>query len=238
MRANIVSPDGGPTIPFALAAGFFRLLSHDVRNGLNAIDLQTAFVAEIATEPEVVEEVKKTRAMSANVSRMLQSTAAYFQPLVPQPITISARLFVEDLRDRVARLFPGNFTEVNWSGTFPDESQQVTLDVELFSAAVGELIRNAFHFREAGREIQVQAAINNGEFQLYLTEGKSKIDGVPEQWGTVPLQSTRRGGYGLGLFHARRIVAVHGGQLSIKFDEERSLLQTVLTIPQEPESTP
>jgi len=40
-------------------AKFVRQLTHDVRNGLSAIDLETAFIAEIATDEEVLAETRK-----------------------------------------------------------------------------------------------------------------------------------------------------------------------------------
>ena len=43
--------------------GFVRQLSHDLRNHLNAVELQTAFLNELAETPELKEELQRLREM-------------------------------------------------------------------------------------------------------------------------------------------------------------------------------
>ena len=45
--------DSATAIPLPRVVNFVRQITHDVRNGLNAIDLQAAFIAEIAGAGEV-----------------------------------------------------------------------------------------------------------------------------------------------------------------------------------------
>ena len=51
---------------------FVRQLSHDLRNHLNAAELQSAYIAEIAEDPELKEEIKRLRAMISEVGASLQ----------------------------------------------------------------------------------------------------------------------------------------------------------------------
>ena len=51
----------------------------------------------------------------------------------------------------------------------------------------------------------------------------------PETWGREPLVSTRRGGYGIGLFHARRLLAAHGGR-SCEFSHDPAAAQLTTRI--------
>ena len=39
-------------MPFDRVAGLVRHLTHDIRNGLNTLDLQASFLQEIVTDPE------------------------------------------------------------------------------------------------------------------------------------------------------------------------------------------
>jgi nitrogen-specific signal transduction histidine kinase len=64
-----------------------------------------------------------------------------------------------------------------------------------------------------------------------LREGKSAVPSLPESWGVEPLISTRRGGFGMGLFCARRILAVHQGRIESTFDPAAQLLTTRLCLP-------
>ena len=89
------------TIPLDRVAKFIRQLTHDVRNGLSAADLEAAFVEEISADAEVLAEVRKLREMIADTARMLRGVSLYFQPASVHPIPWEARLLLEELRKRV-----------------------------------------------------------------------------------------------------------------------------------------
>jgi len=60
---------------------FVRQLAHDLRNHLNAAELQSAYLLEIAENDELRDEIKRLRAMVAQVGANLQElTAALSQP--------------------------------------------------------------------------------------------------------------------------------------------------------------
>src|SRR5438067_13824584 len=81
---------------------FVRQLSHDLRNHLNAAELQSAYLIEIAENNEVREELKRLRGMVAQVAANLQElTAALSQPRLSE-MPYAAKDFVEDLRHKIA----------------------------------------------------------------------------------------------------------------------------------------
>src|SRR3954451_18299390 len=51
---------------------FIRQLSHDLRNHLNAAELQAAYLSEIATDAEMKEEIKRLREMVSVLGTTLQ----------------------------------------------------------------------------------------------------------------------------------------------------------------------
>ena len=52
-------------VPFGRVAGLVRHLVHDFRNGLNSLDLQTAFLQELVTvDSEAMPEIKRLLAAS------------------------------------------------------------------------------------------------------------------------------------------------------------------------------
>ncbi len=51
------------------------------------------------------------------------------------------------------------------------------------------------------------------------------------RWGREPLVSDRRGGYGLGLFHVRRILAALGGTWDARYDEAAGEMRVRLSFP-------
>ncbi len=216
-------------VPFERVAGLVRQLTHDVRNGLNTLDLQSAFLQELVSDPEALPEVKRIRAMIGSTAKMLQSFSASFALGEPHPVTYSAKMFAEDFHGRLATLLPDQASQIVWSEELGEEA--IAVDIELIFRAFSEFFKNAFHFREKDAEISVRIFAEGGRFVLELREAKSTPPVAPETWGREPLVSTRRGGFGMGLFHARRILAVHQGAVEYAYDPAAAVLTTRISLP-------
>lgn len=234
MSASVpVSPD--TDIPFDRVAAFLRQLTHDVRNNLNAMDLQAAYAVELISDPEAADEVRRIRQLIQQATKQLQQLSGNFQTPHPNLVDYSAKIFVEDLQDRLKKTFPEQAGEVEWSVNLGDES--VDVDLELVFSAIAELFRNAFQFREAGGAIRADVTVENARMVFRLIEAKSGVPSEPASWGNAPLISTRRGGYGLGLFRARRILEVQGATLSFSHNSTSAQLITTVTLPLATEDT-
>lgn len=229
------TPQSGPdpienvSVPFERIAGLIRHLTHDIRNGLNTIDLQAAFLQELVTDPEALPEIKRIRTMVSTNARALQSFSATFWLGAIHPVTYSAKIFVEDFRARLTSVLPAQGEEIAWTQKLGEES--IAVDIELIFRAFSEFFKNALHFHEKDRKISARALAEDGRFVMELNEGKATVPSPPETWGREPLVSTRRGGFGMGLFHARRILAAHAGEVKIAFDPAAELLTTRLSLP-------
>jgi signal transduction histidine kinase len=216
-------------VPFERVVSMVRHLTHDARNGLNSVDLQAAYVAELVDDDEASAEVAKLRAMISNTTKLFQSLSARFWVASPQFVTYSAPIFMEDFCDRLQRALPDQAEEIAWTLDIADIS--IRVDVEMIFSALSEFFRNAFDFREAGRKIAASAVTKDGHFLIELRESKTVLSSPVDQWGVEPLVSTRRAGYGLGLFHARQILALHGADLAFDHDSTAGRLTTRITFP-------
>jgi signal transduction histidine kinase len=216
-------------IPYARIAAFVRQVTHDVRNNLNSLDLQAAYATELITDPEAAAEVKRLRAIIQTSARQLQALSSNFQNSTPHLVTYQASILIEDLRDRLAKTFPESAPDVLWKVELGEE--QVEVDVEMFFGALTELFRNAFQFRGNGAKIEVYVGTEEGQFVVEICERKPAPATPPEHWGEEPFVSSRRSGYGLGLFRVRRSVAAHRGSLSFSYDSSRTLLKSRVTLP-------
>lgn len=227
--ANPSSDSGEIAVPFDRVAGLVRHLTHDIRNGLNTLDLQASFLQELVTDPEAAPEVKRMRSMITTTAKMLQSFSASFWLGELHPVTYAAKIFVEDFRSRLGTVLPDHAGEIAWTEALGDES--IAVDIEMIFRAVSEIFKNAVHFHEKGRTISAHVACENGHLVLKLQEGKTSVASSPETWGAEPLISTRRGGFGMGLFHARRILAAHQGNVEFAFDPAAEMLTTRVSLP-------
>jgi len=216
-------------IPFSRIATFVRQVTHDVRNNLNSMDLQAAYVNELVKDPEAVAEVRRIRDLIQTSARHLQALSTNFQTASLNLVTYNAKILVEDLRDRLSKTFPTESQKITWKVNLDEESLEV--DVEAFFGALTELFRNAIQFGGAGAAISVEVENENGYFALQILEAKPAPATPPETWGMEPFVSTRRSGYGLGLFRTRRTLSLHHGGLTIFYDSKRAVLVSRVLLP-------
>src|ERR1700731_720498 len=97
-----------PGVPWSDMVKFVRQLSHDIRNNLNAVELQSAYLAELAEEGEMKNEIQRLREMISRIGISLQRLTAGLSQLNPNLIPYPASDFVEDLKQRMAKEFPEN----------------------------------------------------------------------------------------------------------------------------------
>jgi signal transduction histidine kinase len=213
---------------------FIRQLAHDLRNHLNAAELQSAYLSEIAENEELREEIKRLRGMVAQVGVNLQQvTAALSQPPLTE-MSYAAGEFIEDLQQRLAATFPAESAEVRWEIAGTDAN--LNIDPQLLLPALVELFANAFRHERGGGPITATARADTGRFLFTLSEPKPSFRHSTEKWGHEPLHSLGQGHYGLGLYRTRRVIEAHGGEFAAQHHAGASSLVTTVSLPLAPAS--
>src|ERR1041385_7328088 len=217
------------TVSWDDAVRFVRQLSHDLRNHLNAIELQSAFLSELTQDAELLGEIKQLREMISVLAKSLQSVSAKLGAVSPNRMAYRAADFMEDLQKRVAQEFPQQNADISWKIDLGDE--MIDVDPPLFPEAILELIRNAFQHGRGEGAITASAKIDHGRFLFRLREPKKQFELPTENWGGEPLRSVGRGHYGLGLNRARRIIEAHDGEMQAQYDRPDGALVTTIALP-------
>jgi len=208
---------------------FVRQVTHDVRNGLNAIDLQAAFAVELAGEGEVGEELAKLRRMVTHVTGDMQKLSSRFGELRPVLMEYPVPEFLQGLKEVVEAEFENQAKRIVWEVKVGDEEME--MDYTLLLNVLMELTRNAIFFREGDQAIHL-TAFNEGENVVFeIRQSRTKPETNPEEWGRELLKSGRRGGYGLGLFYVRRVLDTLGGRLEPVYCEKTGELSVRLILP-------
>ena len=96
-------PTGTVEVPWPQVERFVGLFTHDLRNGLNALELQLTFLGEISDDPEAKAEVKRMRGSVADITRQLQAVRLATGTPNPRPFAYKAADLMEDFRDRFER---------------------------------------------------------------------------------------------------------------------------------------
>ena len=208
---------------------FIRQLAHDLRNHLNAAELQTAYLLEIAENNELREEIKRLRGMVAQVAVNLQAvTAALSQPRLTE-MPYAAKDLIEDLQQKIATDYRAENDQVKWEIEASDS--MLNIDPQLLLPALSELFANAFHHERGQGPIIAEARTDKAHFIFTLSEPKPTFDRATENWGREPLRVLGQGHYGLGLYRVRATIEAHRGEFSARHDKKTGFLVTTVTLP-------
>lgn len=208
---------------------FVRQLGHDLRNHLNAAELQAVYLNELTTDAELKTEIKRLRAMISQLGSVLQHLSVALALPKLNPIAYRAGDLIEDIRKKFENDRPTEKSEVTWQ----IETGDATLDVDpqLMQAAIFELFENAFRHRSGEGPLRVQAQSKGGQFIIVLREPKTEFAPSTEDWGREPLRNLSQGHYGLGLNRVRGVVEAHGGRFKAEYDPSAHELISTIMLP-------
>ncbi len=218
-----------PNISWSELTKFVGQLNHDLRNHLNAVELQAAFLSEIAAEPEAKGEITRLREMTGEMSAHLQRLSSSLARIQPTTMRYLAAEFIEDLQAKMTREHPELAARVEWKLSLGEEALEI--DPHLLQEAFLELFHNASVHGQSEGALVFEARREGAAIEFILRETKAKFEGTTENWGAQPLGRVRSGHYGLGLFRARSIFEAHHGTLRAQFDSNTSTLVTTVSLP-------
>jgi signal transduction histidine kinase len=218
-----------PNVAWSDVVRFIRQLSHDLRNHLNAIELQSAYISELERDDDLKGEIKRLREMISGLTSTLQSLSRAVSVVKPNLISYPAADFVEDLREKIDHDFTGEGAEITWNIQLGDA--MLNVDPQLLQETFTELFGNAFRHNRNKRPLVATAKVEDNQFFFTLEEPKAQFELPTDNWGREPLLKISQGHYGLGLNRVRVIVEAHGGELYAQYNPNVSTLTTTLVLP-------
>jgi K+-sensing histidine kinase KdpD len=218
-----------PSVSWSDTIRFVRQLSHDLRNDLNAIELQSAYISELETSEELLGEIKRLREMVSGLAWTLQRLSRDVGDVKPTLISYRATDFMEDLRRKIDHDFPKQNTEITWE--IQPANAMLNVDPQLLQEVFNELFANAFRHDRGKGQLLAKAKVENKGFRFTLHEPKDRFDLPTQDWGREPIRKISQRHYGLGLNRVRAIVKAHGGDLHAQYDPKASTLITTLELP-------
>ena len=216
-------------VPMPKVVAFIRQLSHDLRNHLNAAELQSAFLLELANDQESKNELQRLRAMLSDMSCSLHRVTDLLATTKLTQMPYEADAFVQDLEQKLAQQFPEQSGQIDWE--MHAGSTLLDIDPQILQQAFQELFANAFQHGGNSVRLTAMAELKKDEFVFTLREPKDGFEGSTEKWGQEPFSQVRHGHYGLGLPRARHIIEAHGGRLQVCYDQPSSFLVTTVVLP-------
>jgi len=217
------------TVPWRDTVRFVRQLSHDLRNDLNAIELQSAYIGELTQDQELTSEIKRLREVVSGMNSTLQLLSRAVGEVAPNVVTYPAGEFLTDMRTQIERNFSKENQEITWDVQLQDGI--LNIDPQLFQEVFVELFANAFQHDRGNGAVVAKASINDGRFLFSLHEPKAVFSSDTQNWGREPLRNIRQRHYGLGLNRVRAIIEAHGGELEAQYDPKTATLVSTVTLP-------
>jgi|ERR1700677_71399 len=212
-------------LSWAAIAGFVRQLTHDVRNQLNGLELETALIADSLPEPEAMESLVRIREQLHHVAGTLKSLSSRFADPCPTLSPIAATELFLIFQEQAASM--ENLPPIDWTHTL--KLEQINVDASELANAVKELLANARDFGSGGH-LHIGGRTESGNVIYEFFEPKSSSLQT-EGWGCVPFHSTKRNGYGLGLWETHRLVEANKGKITHEYLPGEKDLLTTLSFP-------
>lgn len=202
------------------------VVSHDLRNPVNAITMLGGVLLRRADDPSVT--LQQVRDELDTIVRGARQADALIQDLLDVARIEAGRLQVERapvdllrlLRETAELLRPlATDRELALELELPDELPTVAADAERVQQVLSNLVGNAVKFTERGGRLTIAAAATDGEVHVRVEDTGSGIEPdhlanlFDRYWQGNP--RTRRGA-GLGLAIAKGIVEAHGGRMWVE----------------------
>ena len=217
------------TVSWPDTVRFIRQLSHDLRNDLNAIELQSAYIGELTQDQELTNEIKRLREIVSGLNATLQRLSKAVGDVSPNLISYPASEFLTDMRTQIERNFSKENHEITWDVQL--EPGTLNIDPQLFQEVFVEFFTNAFQHDRGKGALVARVRIRDGQFLFTLHEPKTAFSSNTQNWGREPLHNLRQRHYGLGLNRVRAIIEAHGGELQAEYDSKAATLVSTVAIP-------
>ncbi|HET7189434.1 MAG TPA: ATP-binding protein [Gemmatimonadaceae bacterium] len=202
------------------------IVSHDLRNPINTIQMSTSFLLDVLAEPDaknvpVIPQLqvmqRATRRANALIQDLLDVSRIDAGTLAVATTALEASMLIRDAVLELAPLVEGKklVLEHEWSG--PD--LLVAVDRSRIGQIFSNLVGNAIKFTKAGGTVRIEGRRRGDAAEFDVVDSGAGIppEHVPHLFDRFwQASQTSRSGAGLGLFIVKGIVAAHGGSITVE----------------------
>ena len=211
-----LSEDAARTRAFDAFARVASFVIHDLKNQITSLSLLSQNAEKCFDDPEFQKDAIRTLArtveqMQALLSRLSSPREAAVE-FRDQPVELAVLL-----AETVATVaFPGHLQVV----TDLAVESWVLADPEALRRVLQNLLTNAIQATPGEGTIQVVVHRNEADFVVSVADtGAGMSEEFVRESLFVPFRTTKRGGWGIGLYQVKEIVERHGGRLTVTTKE-------------------
>lgn len=197
------------------------IVSHDLRNPLNAIGLAAGILGSSELDPGSQKTVARLSRAADRAARLIADLLDFAKgrigstiPINPRPTNL--REIVEQVVDEFQLVAPARVVRIGHAGV-----EDGSWDADRIAQVISNLVGNALQHSAANLPITVESRIDGDGVVLAV-----KNEGVPipetdlanlfEPFKQGHHAFPTRGSLGLGLYIAREVVVAHGGTIEVQ----------------------
>jgi putative PEP-CTERM system histidine kinase len=206
---------------------FNRLSSfiiHDLKNSVSALSMLTQNARQHFDDPEF--RVGALKTLTRTVERMQKLVGRLSTRHAATELEFESVPLDELTRDTVASTPTGSRIHLVLD---LEPSPFVRADTDAIQRVIQNLVTNAAEALEDEGTITLRVCGQGGLVACSVTDtGCGMSEEFIRNSLFVPFQSTKKGGWGIGLYQAREIMTAHGGRIEISSQEGRGTTVTLL----------
>jgi putative PEP-CTERM system histidine kinase len=211
--------------------GFNRLSSfiiHDLKNSVSALSMLTQNARQHFDDPQFRVDALKT--LTRTVERMQKLVGRLSTRQAAGDLEFESVPLDELARDTVASIPTGPRLQLVLD---LERVPSVRGDTDALQRVLQNLITNAAEAMDGEGTITLRVTSRDGTVACAVTDtGCGMSEDFIRNSLFVPFQTTKKGGWGIGLYQARETVASHGGRIEVSSQEGRGTTVTLL-LPEE-----
>ena len=193
-------------------------LAHEIRNPLSSMKMNVQMIRNRLEKAEVDDRdglLRKVERVDREIVRLEESISDFLvfaapRPLAKKPTNINAA--VESVVDFVRQSEKG----IEMTKLFDPDIPAVAVDENMLAECLQNLLINAQQAAGEGGRVEVETGLEKDAAVIAISDSGP---GVPEQEREKIFEvfyTTKKGGTGLGLNIAKRIVEDHGGSIRVE----------------------
>ena len=213
---------------------FVAMLSHEFRTPLASIDsaVQMIELSGTVEAPSALARLQRIRSTTHKMAELVElflSADALDQgalALKPEPVALG------QLMDEVLGGLEGTEAEERLDLSIEIPDRPLLVDAPFLGVAIGNLVQNALRYSPLDTPVRVTAGEDGNRIVIRVADqGRGMSAEEVERIGSIYFRaSSSRGtkGSGLGLYMTQKIVAAHGGTLSVESVRDQGSVFTIL----------
>jgi len=207
--------------------GFSRLSSfiiHDLKNSVSALSMLTQNARQRFDEPEFRVDALKT--LTRTVERMQKLIGRLSSRQAAAELEFESVPLAELVRDTVVSIPRGPALNLELA---LDDEPSVKGDTDAIQRVIQNLIGNAAEAMDGEGTITLHVRRQDGMVACAVEDtGCGMSEEFIRHSLFVPFQTTKKGGWGIGLYQAREVMTAHAGRIEVTSLEGRGTTITLL----------